>query len=257
MFEVVSKERVAENVEVIKLRANDISLTARPGQFVMLRVDADGERIPLSIADKDEKNGTISLIFERKGKTTSKLACIGNGGFIRDVVGPLGKPFALENWNSILLICTSIGLSTTNFLLKALSLTDAEVNVLTENRFVEFFSNRFPVKVGALSRVDLNAIGADKVFIDADFELERSITNLMKKRSISTTVFLHPMMLCGFGICGSCRVRVSNQVVLACKDGPSFNAKDVDFDDLSSRVRMFSEYEKVSMDKFKRDICGR
>lgn len=277
MFEIVKKRELAENVDEFVVRAPLIAKKAKPGQFVIVRVTARGERIPLTIADKDPEAGTITLMVQRVGKSTFHMSCFDEGNALRDVVGPLGRPTEIENWGHVVAIGGGLGLAPIHhiavgvkeagnrlttimgFRSKELIFWEERMSIISDRVIVTTNDGSYGMK-GLVTDALLNLIESgekiDRVICAGPVPMMKAVADLTKQFGIPTIASLNPIMVDGTGMCGACRVTVGGEVKFACVDGPEFDAHEVDFDELMNRLRMFRDKELVAMREFQRKHCG-
>ncbi len=270
MFKVVKKKILNSNVSMMEISAKMIADKAKPGQFLMLRVDQDGERIPLTIADCNRKCGTVSIIFQIVGSTTTRLNRLNEGDHIKDLVGPLGKASELDDLKKVALIGGGVGCAIAYPVAKYLHSNNAIVHsivgfrnknlVILQDEF-EKISNRLIIMTddgsfgnkGLVTDALENLINSgekyDKVIAIGPLVMMKFVSRLTQKHNIKTTVSMNPIMIDGTGMCGGCRVRVGNEVKFACVDGPDFDGHLVDFDEAISRSTMYRDFERESSEK--------
>lgn len=270
MFKVVKKKILNSNVSMMEISAKMIADKARPGQFLMLRVDQDGERIPLTIADFNRKYGTVSIIFQIVGSTTTRLNRLNEGDHIKDLVGPLGKASELDGLKKVAVIGGGVGCAIAYPVAKYLHSRDAIVHsivgfrnkdlVILQDEF-EKISHRLIIMTddgsfgnkGLVTDALENLINSgekyDKVIAIGPLVMMKFVSRLTQKHNIKTTVSMNPIMIDGTGMCGGCRVRVGNEVKFACVDGPDFDGHLVDFDEAISRSMMYRDFEHASREK--------
>ena len=270
MFKIAKKTVLNETVTRMDVIAPDIAEKAKPGQFVILRVDEFGERIPLTIADTDKEKGTVTIIFQIVGKTTSRLNILSDGDSICDIVGPLGKPSHLEGLKKVAVVGGGLGTAISFPQAKALHLAGANVHSVTGFRNKDLIilekeinevSNRTVVMTDdgsngnkgyvtdALKRLIEEGNEYDMVIAIGPLQMMKAVCNLTKEYNIKTMVSMNPIMIDGTGMCGVCRVTVDGETKFACVDGPDFDGHKVDFDEAISRSRVYSDEEKTSRDE--------
>jgi ferredoxin/flavodoxin---NADP+ reductase len=272
MYPVVERKRLCPGVVLIKIQAPEIARKHRPGQFVMLRVDAVGERIPLTVADKDPAGGTITLIFQEVGKTTYQLARVPAGGALQDLVGPLGSATEIEKFGTTVSIGGGIGIPLLYPITKALKEAGNHVVSIIGARTKELLV--LEQEMGAISDVlkvctDDGSYGIHG-FVTAELQkmidakepvhrvlgvgpvpMMRALCNLTRPYGIKTIVSLNPVMVDGTGMCGACRCEIDGETRYACVDGPEFDGHKVNFDLLMKRLAMYKGQELVSLEGFK------
>jgi len=252
------------------VKASRIAAKAEPGQFIILRTNETGERIPLTVADTDAKNGTVTIIFGEVGKTTKALGAMKAGGIIADFVGPLGKPSELEGHKKVAVVAGGLGAAIAYPQAKKLKKLGTEVHFIAGFRSKEFIILEEESK--AVS--DLMAITTDdgsggvkgfvtdalKTLMDAGNRYDtviaigplimmKAVSALTKEYGIDTVVSMCPIMIDGTGMCGGCRLTVGGEVKFACVDGPEFDGHKVDFDAAIRRLNYYKPKENVSLKK--------
>jgi len=277
MHRIVRKVELAENVDEFVIEAPEIAEKAQPGQFVMVRITARGERIPLTIADKDKEEGTITLMVQRVGKTTFHLSCFEEGNVILDVAGPMGKPTHIENWGHVLCVGGGLGLAPIHHIAKGVKEAGNRITTIMGFRKKElmFWEDRMKLisdrvivttNDGSYGMKGLVTDGIQKLIDEGEridmvitagpVPMMKAVADLTRKYEIPAIASLNPIMVDGTGMCGACRVTVGGEVKFACVDGPEFNAHEVDFDELMRRLAMFKSLEKESLENFQKKHCG-
>jgi ferredoxin--NADP+ reductase len=261
---------MSENVKLMKVKAPLIAKKAQAGQFIILRIDEKGERIPLTIADFDKKKGTITIIFMEVGKTTKQLGALNVGDSLLNFVGPLGQPTEIKNYGNVVCIGGGVGIAPLypivkelknagNYIISILGARNEKLLMLEKE--IKEFSSEFYVTTddgskgqkGFVSNV-LQKLIDDKKKIDIVWAIGpiimmKVVSDLTKKYNIKTIVSLNPIMVDGTGMCGGCRVFIGGETKFACVDGPEFDGHKVDFDNLLIRNRRFIKQEGVSLKK--------
>jgi len=264
MYEVVYKRNLNNNVTLMKIQAPLIAKKAKPGQFIMLRIDDVGERIPLTIADYDRKNGTISIIFQEVGQTTIKLAKLSKGDFLIDFVGPLGKSSNLSGYKSACVIGGGLGIAIAYPQAKELNNQGCEVDIIAgfrnrdsiiledeckevcENLYIttDDGSNGNKGFVTDMLKKQLENKTYDLVIAIGPLIMMKFVCKLTKEYNIKTIVSMNPIMIDGTGMCGGCRVTVGGKTKFACVDGPDFDGHLVNFDEAMMRQGMYKKEEE-------------
>ena len=265
MYEIVTKETVAPNIIHMKFKAPKIASSAKPGQFVIIRVDEKGERIPMGLAGWDEKEGTVDIVFYVLGTSTAKLSTMCEGDSLANIAGPLGKPSEIENFGRVICACGCFGVGPSLPLVKALKEKGNYVITVVEGRGPDFvfWTDRlgeFSDEVHVVTGCGKTAWAND--FIEQELQSGKKINRIfahgcpfmMKVSSdasraagVDTTVSLTPIMVDGTGMCGACRVEVGGETKLACVDGPEFDGHLVNYDLLTQRLSSFREEEREAM----------
>jgi len=265
MYEILEKKTLSENVKLMRIHAPLVAEKAKAGQFVMLRIDEKGERIPLTIADYDRKKGTVTIIFMEVGKTTKQLGTMEAGDKILNFVGPLGQPSEIEKFGTVVMVGGGVGIAPLypivrelkkagNYVISILGARNKSLLMLEEE--IERFSDEIHICTddgskgvkGFVSDVLQKLIDAGKkidvVWAVGPVIMMKVVSDLTRKYGIRTVVSLNPIMVDGTGMCGSCRVSVGGETKFACVDGPEFDGHLVDFDNLMLRNQRFVEEEK-------------
>ena len=266
MFEIVKKTMLTDSVIEYVLNAPKVAAKALPGQFILLRIDAEGERVPFTISDYDREKGTITLLIQSVGATTMRLAKMNEGDCLHDIVGPLGVATDLSESNKILLVAGGIGVAVLYPQAKYLKSIGKKVVCVMGARNVSLLAYLEEMKqvcyelyvttddgtygekgfvtnvVQRIFEQDKNAY--DLVFAVGPLPMMRAVCNVTKTFGIHTVVSMNPIMIDGTGMCGCCRLTVGGVVKYACVDGPEFDGHQVDFDEVINRNRYFSEIEK-------------
>lgn len=265
MFPILQKRKLAENTYLMEIEAPHIAKKARAGQFIILRIDEKGERIPLTIADSSKR--TISLVFLVVGKTTTQLSLLKKGDLLMDVVGPLGNPSKIQQYGNVVIIGGGLGIAPIYPIAKALKEANNKVTAIigAKNKKYLFWENHFKdICNKVLIATDDGSKGRKGFVSDVLKELMqkekidlviaigppimmRVIAEITRNR-IKTIVSLNPIMIDGMGMCGGCRVLIDEKIKFACCDGPEFNAHHVDWNELMNRNKTYLEEEKLSLE---------
>ncbi|MBM3312484.1 MAG: sulfide/dihydroorotate dehydrogenase-like FAD/NAD-binding protein [Candidatus Aminicenantes bacterium] len=268
---ILNKERLAPSITRIVLDAPLIARKHRAGQFVILRVSPTGERIPLTVLDKDPAAGTIAIVFQVVGKSTMMLEDLEAGQEVLDLVGPLGRPTEVHNFGHAVCIAGGVGNACVYPIAKALKEAGNHVVSILGGRTAEhltlesefaatsdrldictddgskglhgFVSHRFLQMLEAREKVDY-------VLAVGPILMMKAICDITRERAIKTVVSLNAVMVDGTGMCGSCRVQVAGKTRFACVDGPEFDGADVDFKNLISRLRAYKAMEDESRELY-------
>lgn len=276
MYKILHKEKLNDVVELMVVHAPHVSRKCEPGQFIILRVGEDGERIPLTIADYDREKETITIIYQIVGYSTKALSLLNEGDEITDFVGPLGEPTKLHASKHVIGVAGGVGSAPLYPQLRALAQMGVEVDVIIGGReaqyvlwadeFRKFCKNVYiTTDDGSLGRkgfvtqvlADLIEQGEeiDEVIAIGPVPMMKAVVAVTKPHNIKTSVSLNPIMIDGTGMCGCCRVTVDGKIKFACVDGPDFDGLQVDFDELMARQRMFKE-EEHQMDEKANRMCN-
>ena len=265
MYKILEKERLNPFVSRVTIDDEKIAKKAKPGQFVILQVDENGERIPLTIADFDRNKGTISIIFQIVGTTTKKLDNLKVGEKLYSLVGPLGKETEISNYKKAAVIGGGVGCAIAYPLAKALKENGCQVHSILgfRNKDLIILENEFKsVSQKTLIVTDDGSNGNkglvtdalksllnlgekyDVVFVIGPLIMMKFVSLLTKEYNLKTIVSMNPIMIDGTGMCGGCRLTVDGKIKFACIDGPDFDGHKVDFDELINRNSTYREFEK-------------
>jgi ferredoxin/flavodoxin---NADP+ reductase len=273
VFDIVEARPLAQNIKLFVIQAPRIARKQKPGQFVILRLDDCGERIPLTIADADAKAGTITIVVQAIGKTTMLLSMLQAGDKILDVVGPLGKPSEIENFGTAVVVSGSVGtamayptarelkragntvISIVGARSKDLMVLEDEVRAVSNETYVVTDDGSYGDK--GLVTDKLKQIIAtqkvDYVLAVGPVPMMRAVAKMTGPEKIKTIVSLNSIMVDGTGMCGGCRVLVGDTSEFACVDGPEFDASRVNFEVLMQRNNMYREQERQSIERLQSD----
>lgn len=265
MFKIVKKQVLNPTVTLMEIEAPLVAKKAEPGQFIILRTDKDGERIPLTVADFDRERGTVTIIFQVVGATTEKLNHLNEGEYLHDFVGPLGKPTHTEGLKKVAVVGGGVGCAIAYPVAKKLHSLGCEVHaicgfrtkdlVILENEFKNA-SSKFVLmsddgsagKKGlvtdALKELIESGEKYDEVITIGPLIMMKFVCALTKEYNIKTVASMNPIMIDGTGMCGGCRLTVGGKMVFACVDGPEFDGHEIDFDEAMSRADMYKEFER-------------
>ncbi len=266
MFAIVLKEELAPKIKLFKVLAPEIARKAQPGQFIILRIDEEGERIPLTIADFDAAAGTITIIFQEVGKTTDLLGIMEQGDSLLDFVGPLGMESEIENYGTVVCIGGGVGVAPVFPIARALQEAGNTVISIIGARNSELLiwkqeMNQISSKLhvatddgsagqkGFVSDVlaeILDSTQVDRIIAIGPVPMMEAVCKVAPE-SITTMVSLNPIMVDGTGMCGACRVEVNRQTKFACVDGPEFDGHQVNWDLVKMRAKMFVKEEKEAL----------
>ncbi len=272
MFKILKKRDVSPSVKLIEVEAPLVANSAKSGQFVVLRLKEGGERIPLTIADKNKAAGTLTIVFQVVGKTTQELATYKEGDFIKDLLGPLGKATDFGSAKNIVCVAGGVGIAEIYPEVKELHEDKKKVTTIigARNKSLLFFedelktvSSAFYVttddgsygRKGFVSEVLKELLEKDKsidlVVAVGPVIMMKVVSDLTKNYGVRTIVSLNPIMLDATGMCGACRVTVGGKTLFGCVDGPSFDGHQVDFGELMKRLNQFKDEEKNSAEIYK------
>ena len=274
MHKIISAQFIAPEVKKFVIEAPKIARKRKAGQFVIIRIKEEGERIPLTIADSDSEKGTITIIVQAVGKTTKELNSLESGEKIMDVVGPLGKPSHIENFGTAVSIGggvgTAIAFPTAVALKQAGNHTISIIGgrtkefVILEDELKEVCDEVYPTTddgsygfhgfvTQKLQELIDSGTKIDFVLAIGPIPMMKAVAEVTRPHGIETVVSLNPIMVDGTGMCGGCRATVDNKTVFVCVDGPEFDAHKVDFSTLERRNRTYNVFEKEALEKH---ICN-
>lgn len=264
MYEIIKKKVLNPTVTLMEIYAPVVAKKAEPGQFIILRVSDDGERIPLTIADYDRKKGTVTIIFQVVGATTEELNHKNEGEFIQDFAGPLGTPTHTDGYKKVAVVGGGVGCAISYPITKKLHTSGVTVHsivgfrnrdlVILKDEF-ENVSDKFVLMTddgsagekglvtGALKNLIESGEEYDLVIAIGPLIMMKFVAQLTKEYGIKTIVSMNPIMIDGTGMCGGCRLTVGGKTKFACIDGPDFDAHEVDFDEAISRASLYKDFE--------------
>ena len=265
MNKIVRKRILNPTVHLMEVDAPLIAAKAEPGQFIILRADEDGERIPLTVADYDREKGTVTIIFQIVGATTEKLASLNEGDYICDFAGPLGRKTETEGLKKVAVVGGGVGCAIAYPVAKKLHENGATVHsivgfrtkdlVILKDEFSEA-SDKLVImsddgSVGekglvtdALRKLIESGEQYDEVIAIGPLIMMKFVSKLTKEYGIKTVVSMNPIMIDGTGMCGGCRLTVGGETKFACVDGPEFDGHLVDFDEAMARGSMYRSFER-------------
>ncbi|MBI4651771.1 sulfide/dihydroorotate dehydrogenase-like FAD/NAD-binding protein [Candidatus Desantisbacteria bacterium] len=277
MYKILRKEILSANIKLMEIFAPKVAQKAAPGQFIILRIDEQGERIPLTIADFNAEKGTITMIFQEVGKTTSQLGTMKVGDSIRDFLGPLGIPMHIKNYGRV--VCVGGGVGVAPLYPQARALKQAGNEIISiigaRSKSILFWEDEIH-KVSDKSYIttDDGSYGhhgfvsdilkrlleekerIDRIIAIGPIPMMRVLCELTKPYNVPTFVSLNSIMVDGTGMCGCCRVTIGDEVKFTCVDGPDFDGHKVNFKELNARMKRFVPEEKEAMELFrKRSSC--
>ena len=269
MYQVLKKEKLGPDIWLYRIKAPDVARYREPGQFVIVRISEEGERIPITIADVDGNEGSITLIVQAVGKTTLQMTRLNEGETIPTVTGPLGKPTHIEKVGKVLCVGGGIGIAPLYPVAKAMRDAGNHVTSIIGARSSELLileDRMRDVSHELVITTDDGTQGCrgfvtdsirNLIEIGEKFDqcvamgppiMMKCVCDLTRQYGIPTIVSLNPIMVDGTGMCGCCRVTVGDSVKFACVDGPEFDGHLVDFDELMTRLSTYREQEKEALD---------
>jgi ferredoxin--NADP+ reductase len=277
MARILKKDKISESVSRIVVDAPHIAQAARPGQFVVIVPTENAERIPLTIADFDRTKGTVSIIFQIVGATTKVLDSLREGDSIAHILGPLGVPSHVENCGMAVVIGGGVGIAEIYPMVKALKSAGNEVITIIGARCKDLliYENELRAVSSKLAVTTDDGSSGRKGFVSDELKdliasgkkiglvvavgpvpMMKVCCDVTRPHGIKTVVSLNPLMLDATGMCGICRVTVDGVTKFACVDGPEFDGHEVDFEELSARLRMYKDVEKQAYDHVCRLLGG-
>ena len=265
MYRIVKKEALKPTVTLYEIEAPMVAKKAEPGQFIILRVDENGERIPITIHDFDREKGTVTIIVQTIGATTEKLRHKAEGEYIQDFVGPLGRPTETEGKKKVCVVGGGVGCAIAYPVLKKFHDCGAEVHAVVgfKNKDLVILEDKFRAASSVLKLMtDDGSYGEkglvtdalkglidagnqyDEIFAIGPAIMMKFVSKTTEPYSIPTTVSMSPIMVDGTGMCGGCRLTVGGETKFACVDGPDFDGHKVDWDESLKRGKMYFDWER-------------
>ncbi len=277
MYKIVKKDVLNEQVKRMVIEAPLVAKKAEPGQFIIFRIDENGERVPLTIADYDREAGTVTIIFQEVGKSTRQLGALEVGDFILDFVGPLGRASELEGVKKAAVIGGGLGTaiaypqakklnelgaevhSVAGFRNKDLIILEDELNAVSQKTIImtdDGSNGNKGFVTNALRELIESGQQYDMVIAIGPLVMMKAVCAVTKEFGIKTIVSMNPVMIDGTGMCGGCRVTVGGETKFACVDGPDFDGHLVDFDAAIRRQAMFKVQERQSLETHECRLTG-
>ena len=275
MFNIIHAQFIAPGIKRFVLEAPRIARKQKPGQFVILRIYEEGERIPVTIENSDPATGTISIVVQSAGKTTQLLNSLNTGDQILDVVGPLGKPSDIEKFGTVVVIGGGVGtamaypsaaafkragnrvITIVGARNKELVILERELRAVSDALLITTDDGSYADKgfvTDKLRQLIENGTRIDLVLAIGPIVMMRAVAEMTRKENIHTVVSLNPIMIDGTGMCGGCRVLIGNKSEFACVDGPEFDAHKVNFEVLVQRNAMYRDAEQKSLAEYQRSL---
>ncbi len=272
MNKILRKKILASNIKLFEIEAPLVAAKALPGQFIVLRIHEEGERIPLTIADARPDEGVLVIVFQEVGKSTSHLGTLKPGDVIMDLIGPLGKPSEIEHFGTV--VCVAGGVGTPEMIplaraLKAagnrvisiigarcreLLIMEDEMRAVSSELSITTDDGTYGKKgfvTEELKRLMDSGLKIDRVIAVGPVVMMRAVSRLTEPSGIPTIVSLNPIMLDATGMCGVCRCEIGGQTKFACVDGPEFDGHQVNFDLLLARQRNYLAEEKEALETWR------
>lgn len=277
MFPIVKKRVLNPTVTYMEILAPYVAKKAQPGQFIMLRINENGERIPLTIAGFDRQAGTVTIIFQKVGYTTYALDKLEQGDSLLDFVGPLGIASEFEGMKKVCVVGGGLGVAIAYPQAKALHDLGAEVDFIVgfKNKDLIILEEEFDQACTNLTVMTDDGSNGNKGFVTAALAeklaegreydtviaigplvMMRAVCDMTREKGIHTIVSMNQLMVDGTGMCGCCRLTVGGKTKFACVDGPDFDGHQVDFEEAIARSRMYLQQEKISMEKHECRLGG-
>ena len=264
MYKIVAKRELVPNINLFEFSAKEVAAKTKPGQFVILRIDEDGERIPLTIAEANVREGTITVVCHEVGKSTKQLGNLKQGDCISDLLGPLGKPAEIREFGTVLCVGGGVMAAPLRFQVKAfheagnklIGVVGArtEKDLIFEDGMREVCDDLYVATDDGTKGYEgldflkklLRERKIDRAVVMGPVVTMKTVSELTRPHGIPTIVNLIPIMVDGMGMCGACRVTVGGKTMFACVDGPDFDGHQVDFEELMTRLKMFTPQEKLA-----------
>jgi len=275
VFNIIHAEFLAPGIKRFVIEAPRIARKQRPGQFVIVRIHEEGERIPLTIENSDPQKGTINIVVQSLGKTTTLLNSLGAGDHIMDVVGPLGKPSEIEKFGTVVVMGGGVGtamayptaaalkhagnkvISIVGARNKELVILEREMREVSDVLMITTDDGSYADKgfvTDKLRQLIQNGVPINLVLAIGPIPMMRAVADMTRSERIRTLVSLNPIMIDGTGMCGGCRVLVDNKSQFACVDGPEFDAHQVNFAVLVQRNGAYRSQEQQSLAEYRRAL---
>lgn len=272
MFRILKKENLGPEMVLMEINAPHVTRHAQPGQFVIVRVNEKGERVPLTMADLDNNKGKITIVFQKVGKTTNMLGSMTEKEYILDIAGPLGTPSDIEKFGTVVCIGGGIGVAPIYPIAKKLKSEGNEVisiigyrskNYVFWEEKMKSVSDKLLIATNdgtygekgvvtdVLKKLLASRSDIDRVITIGPAIMMKAVSDMTKSKKIKTIASLNSIMVCGMGMCGACRITVGGETKLSCSDGPDFDAHLVDFDELMKRLNVYKNEEKKAIETWK------
>ncbi len=277
-YKILKKIDLNPQVFLMEIKAPAVAHRAEPGQFIILRIDEFGERVPFTIADYDREEGTVTIIIQAVGKTTKDLAKMSAGDEVLDFAGPLGVPTPLENIKNAIVVGGGVGTAICYPQAKKLKELGSHVTMIAGFRDKDFIILEDELKAASneliittddgsngvkgfvterLKEVLESGVKCDEVITVGPLPMMRAVCAVTKEYDIPTTVSMNPVMIDGTGMCGGCRVVVGGEVKFACVDGPDFDGHKIDWDNAMKRQQLLKGLEKRACDEGRCRLTGK
>ncbi len=274
MYVIHRRTPLSSAITALEVEAPLIARKRKPGNFVIVRPTATGERIPLTIVESDSERGTITLIVQAIGKTTQLIHTMKEGDEFEDVVGPLGEPTPIENYGKVVCVGGGVGTAVVYPMAKALKaagnkvisiigaqnsdtvILEKEMSAVSDELFVTTDDGSRGIKgfvTQALGEIMERGDDIHSVYATGPLPMMRAVANQTRGSGIRTVVSLNPIMMDGTGMCGACRVTVGGKLKFACVDGPEFDAHEINFEELIARNKNYMNQEREAMETLKQE----
>lgn len=277
MYNIISKQKLAPKEFDLWIEAPRIAAHAKAGQFVVVRANETGERIPLTIADFDQQKGVIRLIFQVVGKTTALMSTMNVGASISDISGPLGTPSEVENYGTVMLVGGGVGIAALYPIIRALKLAGNRVITILGGRTADLvimqeecanYSDELIITTddgsagmkGVVTEAMKMIVGrgdkVDRVWAIGPSIMMKFCTKTAAELGLPIIVSLNPLMVDGTGMCGCCRVSIGGRIFFGCVDGPEFDGHLVNWEEFMGRMCQYKDEEKISLEKYIEEVGG-
>ncbi|HDO20647.1 MAG TPA: sulfide/dihydroorotate dehydrogenase-like FAD/NAD-binding protein [Candidatus Bathyarchaeota archaeon] len=274
-FEILEKRTLAPKIKEIVLYAPEIARKVRAGQFIIVRVEEKGERIPLTVADWNRNKGTLTIVFQEIGVSTYKLGKLDIGDRLTDIAGPLGNPSKIENYGRVICIGGGVGIAAiypiarelkkmNNYVISIIGARSRELLIYEDEMRKVSDELKITTDDGSKGRKgfvsdelrDMLAKGVkvDRVIAVGPAIMMKVCADVTRPYGIKTIASLNPIMVCGMGMCAACRVEVGGKTRFVCFEGPEFDAHEVNFTELMKRLNAYREEEKIALEKYLKKI---
>lgn len=265
MYKIVTKKELTPNVKYFEVHAPAVAHKSKPGQFVIIRVNETGERLPITVAGTYPEKGTVGIYFAEVGKSSTELGALDEGDEILNFAGPLGNETSIENYGKVLCVGGGVFVGAMQYQLVALKeagchitavygfrnkdhvIFEEELKAVADESYISTDDGSYGHKGMAIVDELLEKNRYDHVFTIGPTSLQKNLSEKTKPYGTPTKVNLFPIMVDGMGMCGACRVTVGGSTLFSCVDGPEFDGHKVDFDELIMRMRVYNPQEKIAM----------
>jgi len=250
MYRILKKRELTPVTKLFEVEAPLVARKARPGQFIIMRVTENGERIPLTIADYDPERGSVTIVVQEVGKTSRLIGALEEGDDILDFVGPLGRPAPLADRGPVVLVGGGFGVAL--ILEEEMASVSDELLVATDDGT----KGHKGFVTDVLKKLIDEGRPLTEVIAIGPMVMMRAVARTTEPYKLRTLVSVDPIMVDGTGMCGACRLTVGGEVKFACVDGPIFDAHAVDFDEAVRRGKIYVQEQKLALEKMEKECCG-